>query len=242
MKLLTPAIFEPFPEVVAGMSLRDEHQNGNLSMTENGTDAETARNNRERFCRELGFEEDSLAYHPEQKHGKDVHLVHEEFHHRSGDGLVAQQPGWLLGVTVADCVAVLLYDPATGTYGAVHSGWRGSSQNIADAAIAKAVKEFAVDPRGLYAWISPAGGGDSYQVGSEVANQFNPRYSQPVEDDTWLFDNKSVVHDQLINGGLEPSRIEMSQLDTITNQELHSARRDGESSGRMLAAIGVISV
>ncbi len=241
MKLLTPSIFESFPEVVAAMSLRDETEAGNLSMTEDGANSEIARTNREQFCQELGFGNDWLAYHPEQMHSADIHIVRGEFHHRQGDGLIAQQPGWLLGVTVADCVAVLLYDPVTSAFGAVHSGWRGSSLNIVDGAIAKAVREFGIDPRNLYAWVSPAAGAASYEVGFEVVNQFNARYSRPNGDDTWLFDNKSVVRDQLINSGVEPDHIEMSELDTITNQELHSARRDSDKAGRMLAAIGVMS-
>lgn len=240
MKLLAPTIFEPFPEVVAAMSLRDEQAPGNLSMLKNGTDEETACTNREKFCQELGFKSNQLVY-PAEKHSADVHVVTDEYHRHEGDAVITIQPGWLLGVTVADCVPVLLYDPETGLYGAVHSGWRGSSQNIADTAIAKAVREFHINPRNLHAWISPAASADSYEVGFEVVNQFNPSYTRPNGENSWLFDNKSVVRDQLINSGVEPDHIELSELDTITNQELHSARRDGEVSGRMMAAIGIMS-
>ncbi len=240
MKLLTPTIFDPFPEVVAGMSLRDEHEPGKLNMLENSTDAETVRENRKQLCQELGFKDNRLAY-PKQTHSADVHIVSDEYHRHEGDALVAIQPGWLLGVTVADCVPVLLYDPQSKMYAAVHSGWRGSAQNITDMAIAKAVREFRIDPRNLYAWIGPAAGAESYEVGVDVVSQFNPRYSRPKNEDTWLFDNKSVVRDQLINSGVEQDHIEVSGLDTITNQELHSARRDGDDSGRMLVAIGRVS-
>lgn len=240
MKLLTPAIFEPFPEVVAGMSLRDEHESGNFSMRETDTGTEIARQNRKQLCQELGFRDNRLAY-PKQTHSADVHVVNDEYHHHDGDAVIAIQPGWLLGVMTADCVPVLLYDPESGMYAAVHSGWRGSAQNITDATLAKAVREFRIDPRNIYAWVGPAAGADSYEVGSDVVSQFNRRYSHPKNEDTWLFDNKSVVRDQLINGGIEPDHIEVSGLDTITNQELHSVRRDGEQSGHMLAAIGVAS-
>lgn len=238
MKLLAPAIFEQFTEVVAAVSLRDETAPGNLSMTEDGTDEKTARANREKFCHELGFNDDQLA-HPIQTHSANIHIVTEEYHRHEGDAIMTVQPGWLLGVKVADCVPVLMYEPESGFYAAIHSGWRGSAQNITDAAISKAMREFRLDPRNIYAWIGPAASSDSYEVGFDVVNQFNPRYSQPKEADKWLFDNKSVVRDQLLNSGIEPDKIEICGLDTITNHELHSARRDGEEAGRMLVAIGL---
>ena len=237
MKLLAPNIFEPFQEVIASMSLRDETEPGHLSMIAKGTDKSTARKNRHRLCQELGFSPDQLAY-PEQTHSDIVHTVTDEYSRHEGDALITGQSGWLLGVTVADCVPVLLYDPFSGSYGAIHSGWRGSAANITGATVAKLVKEFDTDPTNIIAWVGPATGEDSYEVGSEVASQFNQKYSRPNNQDGWLFDNKSVVYDQLISAGLQESNIEVSGLDTITNTEFHSARRDGEDSGRMLCAIG----
>lgn len=238
MKLLVPAIFEPFPEVVAGMSLRDAQEPGALSMLKNGTDETTARANRERFCQELGYRPKQLAY-PEQTHSDIIHTVHNEYHRHEGDALIANEPSWLLSVTVADCVPLLLYEPESSCYGVVHSGWRGSAQNIAGHTIMKLVQEFRVNHRNLHAWIGPATGAESYEVGAEVVSQFNQKYSRPYNETTWLFDNKSVVRDQLLDHGVPADQIEICGLDTITNPELHSSRRDGEVSGRMLAAIGV---
>lgn len=238
MKLLAPTTFDPFPEVVASMSLHDETEPAALSMLAQGTDEATARDNRQRFCRELGFEARQLVY-PQQTHSDIVHVIHGEYQRHEGDAIITDEPGWLLGVTIADCVPVLLYDSSTGSYGAIHSGWRGSAQNITGHAIAKLVRECGTHPANLYAWIGPAAGAENYEVGYEVVSQFNPRYSQPCSEDSWLFDNKSVVRDQLLDHGTPEDQIETSGLDTITNQKLHSHRRDGERSGRMLAAIGV---
>ena len=238
MKLLAPNIFEPFEEVIASMSLRDESEPGNLSMLSKGADKASARNNREAFCTELGFNTKQLAY-PQQIHSDIVHTLEDEYLRHDGDALVTKQAGWLVGVTVADCVPILLYDPSTGSYGAIHSGWRGSAQNITGVAMTKLMREFSVRPQDIIAWIGPAAAQESYEVGAEVASQFNQKYSQPFSQESWLFDNKSVVYDQLVNAGVLESNIEVSGLDTITNTELHSHRRDGDNSGRMLCAIGV---
>lgn len=241
MKLLAPHCFEPFPEVVASMSLRDESWPGALSMLHNGTDEATAQQNRRRFCRELGFSPRRLAI-PRQTHSDDIHTVREEYHRHDGDAVITVEPEWLLGVTVADCVPVLLFDPSSGSYAAIHSGWRGSAQNIAGKTVIKMIRELGLEPEQARAWIGPAAGADSYEVGAEVVEQFNRQYSWPQSEDSWLFDNKSVVRDQLIDQGVLEEHIEISSLDTIANQELHSARRDGDQSGRMLAAIGVLQL
>lgn len=238
MKLLTPAIFDPFPEVAAGMSLVDEDYPGRFSMLGNGVAETDADHNRVAFAKELGFPSQKLAV-PIETQSDIVHPVRGEYHRHESDALITEQAGWLLGITTADCVPILLYNPDVGCYAAIHSGWRGSAQNITGKTIGLLTKEYSADPAATYAWIGPAASGDTYEVGFEVINQFNPRYSQVKGDDTWLFDNKSVVKDQLINSGIGSDRIEVSGLDTITNVELHSARREGESSGRMLAAIGV---
>lgn len=239
MKLLTPDIFKSFPDVVAAMSLADDKFPGHFSMTINGADKKAVRQNREQLTGELGFDFEKLAV-PQQDHTDIVHLIKGEYNPHRGDGVITKEPGWLLGVTVADCVPILLYDPSTGSYAAIHSGWKGSAQNIAGLAIDKMTRDLDLQSRNLLAWIGASAGKESYEVEYDVASQFNPKYSQIKGESKWLFDNKSVVRDQLIDAGVPIEQIEVCSLDTISNPELHSARRD-DDSGRMLAVIGVVS-
>lgn len=237
MKLLTPSIFDPFPEVLVAMSMRENSLPGENNMSKNQGDATIAEKNRQSFAQEVGFDTSRLVT-PQQEHTSIAHIVTHDYEPRRGDSLLSNEPGWLLGITIADCVPLLLYDPETKSYGVVHSGWRGSAQNIAGNAVSEMNQKFGVRPENIFAWVGPSAGKESYEVGVDVVSEFNPRYSTPQSDNSWLFDNKSVVADQLLGSGLSPDKIEVSGLDTITNHELHSARRDGESSGRMLAAIG----
>ncbi|MEX0668758.1 MAG: peptidoglycan editing factor PgeF [Candidatus Saccharimonadales bacterium] len=239
MKLIIPAIFESFPEVAAAMSLRDQQAPSQLNMSLKTGDNQRVTENLKNFCLEVGIKYPRLAI-PEQDHTDIVHVLRSEYHPHLGDGIITNEPGWLVGVRVADCIPLLLYDPDTSSYGAIHSGWRGSAANITATAVHKMMKEFQVNPENIYAWIGPSADGASYEVGQDVFEQFNPKYSQNIGGGKWLFDNKAVVYDQLVDSGLLPEKIEVSSLDSITNQELHSYRRDNDKSGRMLAAIGVV--
>jgi polyphenol oxidase len=88
----------------------------------------------------LGFEADRLML-AEQVHGAEVALVDEEVLENGKrlilgvDGLVTNLPGVVLGIYVADCCAVYLVDPEVGSFGLVHSGKKGSEQNIVGEAI-----------------------------------------------------------------------------------------------------------
>ena len=42
------------------------------------------------------------------------------------DGLITTKKDFLPVVTVADCMPLYLYDPVTGVFGVVHSGWKGT--------------------------------------------------------------------------------------------------------------------
>ena len=61
------------------------------------------------------------------------------------DGLITDQPGVPLCVFTADCVPVLLHEPAAGIVAAVHSGWRGTVMDMMGAAV-RAVRDMGGRP------------------------------------------------------------------------------------------------
>jgi copper oxidase (laccase) domain-containing protein len=71
------------------------------------------------------------------------------------DGLVTMDPNFVLGIHVADCCAVFLLDPIRRVIGLVHSGKKGTEQNIVGVAIRKLRNEFHSEPKDLIAVLSP---------------------------------------------------------------------------------------
>ena len=91
---------------------------------------------------------------------------------RAGDALISRRPGQLLGVRVADCTPILIVDPDHRAVAAVHAGWRGTAARIAEKAVVEMRAAFGSDPARLLAAIGPGIRRCCYEVGPEVAEQF----------------------------------------------------------------------
>ena len=95
-----------------------------------------------------------------------------------GDALVTDQPGILLSVRTADCVPFLLVDPARRAIAAVHAGWRGSLQRIAEKTVGEMRRAFHSQPEELLAAIGPSVRACCYEVGQEVVEAFRGRFTR----------------------------------------------------------------
>lgn len=237
--LLTPQIFEAFAEVTAAMSLIDSAVKAdNSQLPVKLTTEATAADNRSKLAQEMGFAPDHLVI-PTQVHGDTVLEVKDGYQKTAGDALMTNQPGWLLGVTVADCAPILMFDPKKQVVAAVHSGWRGTALNIANVTVNELFATYGSLPQNLRAWIGPCGDKCCYQIQSDVADKFDDKYLTAQPDGSFLFNNKACVYDQLIEAGLQPNMIEVDGACTIHDERFFSARRQGDKSGRMIAAIGL---
>jgi YfiH family protein len=150
-----------------------------------------------------------------------------------GDALLERTPGAVVGVKTADCIPVLLVDERQRAVAAVHAGWRGTVAGIVGAAINAMHKRYGTEPADLHAAIGPGIGECCYEVGPEVAEQFG------LEGRVHL-DLASVNRDQLLEAGLCPERIYLSNLCTMCRpDEFHSFRRDREAAGRLHSFVGI---
>jgi hypothetical protein len=80
------------------------------------------------------------------------------------DGLLTKVAGLPLGVYVADCCAVFLVDRKTPAIGLLHSGKKGTQENIAGEAIASMQRAFKTDPGNVLAVLSPCVGPCHYEM------------------------------------------------------------------------------
>jgi hypothetical protein len=194
--------------------------------------------NRELFLDSLGLSLLQLAI-PGQVHGVRIQEAAKGGDYPETDGLITRSKGVVLGVSVADCVPVLLFDPVQKAIAAVHSGWRGTAANIVHHAVLSMISSFSSSSQNLLAYIGPSASACCYAVGSDVARLFTPEFVRSADGKT-LLDLKGVVRSQLLAEGVLPDKIETSPHCTISEPAMfHSFRREREKAGRMLAVIAL---
>lgn len=90
------------------------------------------------------------------------------------DGLVTQDPGCILGLTVADCMPIYLYDAETQAFGLLHSGWKGTG--ILRQALSVMGKAFSTRPENVHVILGPAISSCCYRVQADRAFQFQKEF------------------------------------------------------------------
>jgi len=185
----------------------------------------------ERRCaaaREAGIEDDAPLT-LKQTHSATILSAALESAGSEGDGWIAG-PGFLVGVFVADCLPLILFDEPVTRVAVVHAGWRGIAAGIAQ----EAVVRFGGAPERLFAAIGPHIGACCYTVGSELRERFAPDHF-----DGDRLDLGAALRAELENAGLAPDRIGVSALCTRCREEdFFSFRRDG-TKRNMMAFAGV---
>jgi YfiH family protein len=98
-----------------------------------------------------------------------------------GDALITNEPGFLLVVQTADCVPILLADKKRRAIAAIHAGWRGTLQRIAEKALGRLKMEFGTRPQDVIAALGPGIGQCCFEVGPEVVAEFAAKFPEASE-------------------------------------------------------------
>ena len=163
------------------------------------------------------------------------------------DAIVSNAAQVLAGVKTADCVPLLLGDPRTRSFAAVHAGWRGTFAGIAFYAIERLMKEYGAKPEDLQVAIGPAAGLCCYEVGAEVIDGFRERFFYadelfiPTRDEHARIDLLKANQTQLTAAGVRGDQIHIAHLCTMTRTDLFfSYRREKQTQGKVGRLMSVI--
>lgn len=164
------------------------------------------------------------------------------------DALASRLENVLIGVKTADCVPVLIGDPQTGAFAAVHAGWRGTVSSIVPKAIEKMRAHYGTDPQDLVCAIGPAATCRNYEIGQDVIDAFQQNFSTSenlfvhTRPGHALIDLHQANFDQLISIGVQAENIYTAPLCTMERTDLFfSYRREKKKygkTGRLLSVIG----
>ena len=216
-----------------------------------GDDKEAIQKNREALCQLLAIADDHLLM-PHQVHLTKIAQIDDAFfalpadeRHQALEGvdaLMTNIEGVCIGVSTADCIPVLLYDPVQRAACAIHAGWRGTVKRITEQAVAQMTAVYGTRPADIIAQIGPGIHLDSFEVGDEVYEAFQqegfPMQAISKKKEKWHIDLPECNRLQLIAKGIPADHIAVSSICTFQQSDrFFSARRLGINSGRIFTSI-----
>lgn len=176
-----------------------------------------------------------------QVHGCDVHIANAEPDSITpdADASVATGSDMALAIMTADCLPVVFaaFDEQGMALGvaAAHAGWRGLHSGVLQATASALAGTCHVSTSQLKAWMGPAIGPHSFEVGQDVYDSFagqgplNRGCFQPgAVEGKYLADIYGLARLALTSVGLQT--VEGGGLDTLTDSRWFSHRR-GQQSG-----------
>jgi polyphenol oxidase len=211
-----------------------------------GDDPGSVVENRRRAAAWLGAPGDDLVV-AEQVHGNQAVVVGHADRGRGArdlasavagaDALVTSEPGLVLTVLVADCTPILIVDPQARVLAGVHAGWRGTTGRVVDTAVA-AMSDLDAVPERMTAIVGPAISSASYQVDRPVADAVHrcfpigPPPLEPDGENRWKLDLHEANRRILVEAGLPPDRVMVSQLSSDDPRFFSHRRAGGRPCGR----------
>ncbi|WP_250513261.1 peptidoglycan editing factor PgeF [Caballeronia sp. INDeC2] len=227
---------------------------GGLNLGFSSGDApEAVKENRRRALASTGLRHAAWL---EQIHGtqvEDAHAVIERLaagERTRADGSVTDRAGVVCVVMTADCLPVLFCDDDGRAVGAAHAGWRGLVGGIVEKTGERVATLAGVPASKLNAFLGPAIGPETFEVGEEVLDAFVAAASANRRDATkaaftptggapakYFADIYALARLRLADIGIDAARIHGGAHCTVTEKErFYSYRRD-RVTGRMAAMI-----
>jgi YfiH family protein len=174
-----------------------------------------------------------------QVHG--VEVVEANIPQPIADAAYSITPNTICAVLTADCLPILICNRAGTHVAAIHAGWKGLAAGI----IEETIKTLNLPGEELLAWLGPAIGPNTFEVGPEVRNLFlqhDPHAElafHPSKNGRWLADIYQLARLRLFSSGV--TAVYGGDFCTYTDTDrFFSYRRDGEKTGRMASLIWML--
>lgn len=229
-----PGLFHAFSTRNGGVST-GRMASLNLGKTE--LDSHTnVRENRQRFYTALGIDPAGTVQCT-QIHSATVRRAEQPGVMDRCDGLITDMPDLYLVIGVADCHVIFITTRDRQVVGALHAGWRGIAKGILPTAIRRIQQEWHYNAPQLEVGISPGIGPCCYEVGGEVAGQFDESVLHNTRNSLNL-DMAAAIQMQATEAGIPVRQIHSSGRCTHCEEQYwFSYRRDQKVTGRMWGVI-----
>lgn len=199
-----------------------------------GDDSAAVLANRELAAKSLDLDPGRVVW-MNQVHGREVAVAEGPWTGEdipAVDAVVTVRRGLALAVLTADCVPLLLADPAAGVVAAAHAGRPGLVAGIVPAAV-EAMITLGARPERITALSGPAVCGRCYEVPAAMRDEVAAAVPAAGCETSWstpAVDVVAGVHAQLADLGVTDRR--RSEVCTLESPDHYSYRRD-RTTGRL---------
>ena len=151
------------------------------------------------------------------------------------DGIITSLNNVVLGILTADCAPIFIYDDKNKFVCNLHSGWKGSLNNISKNAI-KLFDEYNIKRKNLIAIVGPCLGAKNYEVDKNFQQKFikkNLKYAKFFRNKNAIksyFNLRALINYQLSELGLK--KIHNINRDTYSNDNLFFSHRRATHKGQ----------
>jgi YfiH family protein len=145
----------------------------------------------------LAINENKIFF-PEQKHTDIVHILDSNLVSVVADAVITNKKGIMLGVKVADCVPILVYEKKNRILGVIHAGWRGTVKKLTSKTIKIMKESFSSNPLDIFIALGPSIKICCYDVGEDVIkllpNTINTHLQYISKKDNKYFIDLSTIN------------------------------------------------
>lgn len=167
------------------------------------------------------------------------------------DGIITNEKNLLLCTVEADCVPVYLLDPVNKVIGMIHSGWKGTANQILKNAITIMKNIFNSDSNNILVGIGPHICKNCYEVGEDLIQPFSINFQKYINtiftkknNEKYLLNLYEAVKLTAIECGIIEENISSADICTLHSikdgNRFCSYRRTKSPQERMLTAIMLI--
>lgn len=164
-----------------------------------------------------------------------------------GDAIFTDLENVFIAVKTADCAPILIFSENPKLIAAVHSGHAGSFLEITNKTIDKIINHNEKILReNLKASIGPSILQEDYEIGDEFYEKWmsqNPKnqkyFIKKADNSRFFFDNQLCVFDQLLESGIKKENIQISKINTFSDENFYSHRRKCLKTERNINLIGI---
>lgn len=145
----------------------------------------------------------------------------------------------------ADCCPVLLYCRDQKIVAAIHSGWKGTVNEIVGKVTKHLIENENCLPEHIYAYIGPSINQENFEAKDDIidlvkAMSFDTSsFYIKKEDNAYLLDSKGLIKEQLLKLGVNKEHITVSPYCTIKDEDLFFSYRRNKTPHRNITCISL---